>query len=81
MGLNVVTYTGYTFEDLFQMADKDSDIMSLINATDILIDGVFDITKRNLLLKFRGSENQRIIDIKKTLKDYQSTRKVVTIND
>jgi anaerobic ribonucleoside-triphosphate reductase activating protein len=59
-----MTYTGYTLEALQENPDKISGSNELINNTDILVDGRFDLTKRNILLKFRGSENQRIIDLK-----------------
>lgn len=71
MGLNVVTYTGYTFEEIMNEIDINIGWKELLHATDILIDGKFDIDKRSLLLKFRGSENQRIIDVKKSLKNNQ----------
>lgn len=67
MGLNVVTYTGYTYEEIIKEMEINHSWERLLYATDILIDGRFDIDKRNLLLKFRGSENQRIIDVKKSL--------------
>ena len=66
-GLSVVVYTGYTFEELVKEIDINTGWKQLLYATDILIDGRFDINKKNLLLKFRGSENQRIIDVKKSL--------------
>lgn len=53
-------YTGYTYEQI-----KESPRMRLILPfLDVLVDGRFDITKRNTDLKFRGSENQRIIHLK-----------------
>ncbi|MGN9165400.1 anaerobic ribonucleoside-triphosphate reductase activating protein [Tissierellaceae bacterium HCP3S3_D8] len=66
-GLNVISYTGYTFEDILNEIDINVGWKELLYATDILIDGKFNIDKKNLLLKFRGSENQRIIDVKKSL--------------
>ncbi len=69
IGLNVVTYTGYTFEEIINEIDINNGWKELLYATDILIDGKFDIDKKSLLLKFRGSENQRIIDVKKSLKN------------
>ncbi len=65
LGLNVVTYTGYTFEEIL----KKDDYRNLLLQTDILIDGKFDISKKSMLLQFRGSTNQRIIDVKKYLGD------------
>ena len=66
MALNVVTYTGYTFEYLLEKSEENPGWLELLDATDLLVDGCFEIEKRNLLLKFRGSDNQRIIDVKKT---------------
>lgn len=43
------------------------DKLELLQLVDILVDGRFDITKKNLMLQFRGSSNQRIIDVKKSL--------------
>ena len=76
IGLNVVTYTGYTFEEIMNEIDINIGWKELLYATDILIDGKFDIDKKNLLLKFRGSENQRIIDVKKSLKN----NRIITAN-
>lgn len=69
MGLNVITYTGYTFEEIIKEMEINQSWRELLLATDILIDGKFDINEKSLLLKFRGSKNQRIIDVKETLKD------------
>lgn len=69
MGLNVVTYTGYAFEEIIQEMKINHSWEKLLYATDILIDGRFDITKKSLLLKFRGSKNQRIINVKKSLNE------------
>ncbi|MEY8416422.1 anaerobic ribonucleoside-triphosphate reductase activating protein [Tissierella praeacuta] len=63
MGLNVVTYTGYTFEEIL----RNDNFRELLLQTDILIDGKFDISKKSMMLQFRGSTNQRIIDVKKYL--------------
>lgn len=51
-------YTGYLYEDL-----KDLEIMEYI---DVLVDGPFIESKKDISLQFRGSSNQRIIDVKKT---------------
>ncbi|NLJ98187.1 MAG: anaerobic ribonucleoside-triphosphate reductase activating protein [Tissierellia bacterium] len=69
IGLDVITYTGYTFEEIMNEIDINTGWKELLYATDILIDGKFDIDKKSLLLKFRGSENQRIIDVKKSLQE------------
>ncbi|MDQ5983241.1 MAG: Anaerobic ribonucleoside-triphosphate reductase-activating protein [Eubacteriales bacterium SKADARSKE-1] len=67
MGLSVMSYTGYLFEDLKKGFDANPHWKKLLKNVDILVDGPFEIEKKNLLLKFRGSENQRIIDVKKSL--------------
>jgi len=59
-GLNVWCYTGYTFEELPNAAE------ALLENIDVLIDGEFIESQRDLELQFRGSRNQRIIDLNKT---------------
>lgn len=66
-GLNIVTYTGYTFEYLLQNASDENRYMDLLECTDILIDGPFIESQRSIEIRFRGSRNQRIIDCKKSL--------------
>ena len=63
-GLNITTYTGYTLEELQQL--NSPAINELLDVTDILIDGPFLLAKRDLTLAFRGSHNQRIIDMNRT---------------
>lgn len=69
LGLNVITYTGYTYEHLLAAAPAHPGWKALLQQTDILIDGRFNQESKNLLLKFRGSENQRVIDVRKSLQD------------
>ena len=64
-GLELAIYTGYVFEELQAMNDES--VNGLIELADIIVDGPFIRARRNLDLKFRGSDNQRIINIKKTL--------------
>lgn len=64
-GLNVWTYTGGLFEDL--MANGGDDAQRLIRSTDVLVDGPFVEARRSLDLKWRGSSNQRLIDVAKSL--------------
>lgn len=66
-GQNVVTYTGYTYEQLLEMSKTDEGVKDLLEVTDILIDGPYVEEKRNLDLKYRGSSNQRIIILNKKL--------------
>lgn len=67
LGLNVMTYTGYTYEEILDEINTNSGWKSLLYTTDILVDGKFDLNKKSLTLKFRGSSNQRAIDVKKSL--------------
>ena len=62
MGLDITTYTGHVYEEL----GSDSDTKALLDITDYLIDGPYIQEKRDIGLKFRGSSNQRIIDMNKT---------------
>lgn len=62
LGLNVITYTGYTIEYLVSNITLHPEWENLLRNTDTLIDGPFILSERNLMLKFRGSNNQRIID-------------------
>ena len=72
-GLNIVTYTGFTYEELLQMTEKDKWIKGLLDTTDILIDGRFIIEERDLTLLFRGSRNQRVIDMNLTRENGRMT--------
>lgn len=67
MGYHVTTYTGYTFEILTYNKSQNPHWHSLLEHTDLLIDGPFQLATQNGLLKFRGSENQRMIDVKASL--------------
>lgn len=66
LNLDVVVYTGYTYEQLLAGSNEHPDWEDLLKETDILIDGPFILEKRDLRLQFRGSSNQRIICIKKS---------------
>ncbi len=67
LGLNVITYTGYLYEYLIGHSNEENHYMELLKVTDFLVDGPFILSKRSLELSFRGSENQRIIDVKRSL--------------
>ena len=66
-GLNLVIFTGYTFERLQELSQERPEMFELLTFADILIDGPFVMAKKSLELKFRGSSNQRIIDVPKSL--------------
>ena len=66
-GLNLVIFTGYTYERLMELSASRPGFFELLSFADILIDGPFIMAKKSLELKFRGSSNQRIIDVQKSL--------------
>lgn len=66
LGKHLMVYTGYTYEELLQMAEQRPAIEELLSQTDILVDGPYVEAERDLTLKFRGSANQRVIDLNKT---------------
>jgi len=59
--LDIVAYTGYTLEELQELAQKDEDVKKLLGIVDYLVDGPFILEERDLTLQFRGSRNQRFI--------------------
>ena len=65
--LSIWCYTGYTFEELLELMNSNDGINELLNNIDVLIDGKFELMNRNEELKFKGSTNQRIIDVKNSL--------------
>jgi len=65
-GLNVWTYTGSTLEKLLARAQNDPSLQRLLDETDVLVDGPFILAERSLELDFRGSRNQRLIDMNQT---------------
>ena len=62
LGKSVVTFTGYTFEELHRRAAADPWTARLLDLTDLLIDGPYVEELRDLELQFRGSSNQRLLD-------------------
>ena len=67
-GLDVWSYSGFTLEELAKRAEKDKATRALLNELDVLVDGPYEEAQRDLTLHFRGSRNQRVIDMKKTRK-------------
>ena len=74
-GMNVWCYTGYTYEALLEKAKVDRSIMSLLKNTDVLVDGRFVKALKSYDVIFRGSKNQRLIDVPLSLK----TKKTVLV--
>ncbi len=67
-GKNIISYSGWTFEQLLEKGKDDPQILRLLSNIDILIDGPFILAQRDLSLLFRGSTNQRILDVPASLK-------------
>ena len=61
---HLMIYTGYLYEQLLEM--KNRDMQRLLELSDILVDGPFIMEQRDLTLQYRGSKNQRVIDLVKT---------------
>ncbi|EEK72244.1 Anaerobic ribonucleoside-triphosphate reductase activating protein [Bacillus mycoides] len=59
---NLWMYTGYTLEEI--QSSRNNDMIELLQYGDVLVDGRFEIEKKDLTLPFRGSSNQRIIRLK-----------------
>ncbi len=72
---DIISYTGYKYEYLYKMTDENNAYIELLKNTDILVDGKFEISLKNDMLNFRGSENQRIIDCRESM----STGSIITI--
>lgn len=65
--LNIWCYTGYVFEDILSKMAENPILKKLMSYIDVIIDGKFDENKKGCNLKYRGSSNQRIIDVKQSL--------------
>ena len=63
-GKSIWCYTGYLYEELDQIGDHGRELLELL---DVLVDGPFVLAKKDLGLRFRGSNNQRIIDVPASL--------------
>jgi anaerobic ribonucleoside-triphosphate reductase activating protein len=68
LGLNLVIYSGYTFEKLLVLSQSDPSVRKLLEEAWLLIDGPYLESEQDLNLAFRGSRNQRIVDLQETLK-------------
>lgn len=67
-GLNVMSYTGYTFEELIAGFEEHPEWKKLLENLDYLVDGRFVLEERSLVLMFRGSKNQRFLNVPESLK-------------
>ena len=66
IGLELAAYSGYTYE---QILSAGGDKFELLKLCDVLVDGRFVLAEKSLMLRFRGSKNQRLIDVQKSLKN------------
>jgi len=62
-GLDIIAYSGYTYEDLMEKSKNDESVRELLSIIDHLVDGPFIQEERDLTLEFRGSRNQRFINM------------------
>lgn len=67
LGLNIWCYTGYTFEELLAKSKHIPAIKDFLNNIDVLVDGKFILEEKSYDVVFRGSKNQRLIDVKLSL--------------
>ncbi|HCC00326.1 MAG TPA: anaerobic ribonucleoside-triphosphate reductase activating protein [Ruminococcaceae bacterium] len=67
VGYSVWAYTGYLFEELRKMSAEESAVRRLLQAVDVLVDGRFEREKMSYDLLFRGSSNQRLLDVPASL--------------
>lgn len=74
-GLNIWSYTGYTFEYILDNLEEHPHWKDLIESIDVLVDGRFEVDNMQEGLKYIGSNNQRLIDVQNSLKE----RKAVVI--
>ena len=70
--LNVWCYTGFTFEELLKTSKTNPTMKELLENIDVLVDGKFKQEERSLNLYFKGSKNQRVLDLKKSLKEQKA---------
>lgn len=66
-GYHIITFSGYTFDELLAGANQENGWLDLLNVCDWLVDGPFLLAERSLQLYLRGSRNQRILDLKRSL--------------
>ena len=64
LGKSLWSFSGYTFEEILALGEKQRELLECL---DVLVDGKFLIEEKSLSLRFRGSKNQRLVDVKKSL--------------
>ena len=71
-GLNVWVYSGFTLEELLNEESSRPAVRKLLELASVLVDGCFILEQRTLSLKWRGSRNQRVIDLPRSLEARQA---------
>lgn len=69
LGLNLWCYTGFTYDEIINNICNNKDWMALLNEIDVLVDGKFEQNEKDAKLKYKGSSNQQIIDVKRSIKE------------
>ena len=64
--INIISFTGYTYEELMALAEENQYVGRLLCNIDVLIDGRFVLEKKDMTEQFKGSTNQRYIDMQAT---------------
>ena len=77
MDRHLMIYSGYTYEKLLEMGKGNPAVAELLTLADMLVDGPYIEARRDLTLQYRGSANQRVIDLKKT----REKRKITLYQD
>ena len=67
-GMHLMCYSGYTYEQLLKRAETEPDVAALLDVVDVLVDGPYIEAQRDISLPWAGSNNQRVIDVKRSLK-------------
>ena len=67
--INIWCYTGFKYEELIKLSEKDDGIYNLLHHIDVLVDGPYIEELNDGTTRYRGSKNQRIIDVVKSLKE------------
>lgn len=68
-GMNVWCYTGFTYDQVLEMAKNNEHYLKALQNIDVLVDGKFVLNLKSFDVQFRGSSNQRIIDVAKSLEE------------
>ena len=63
-GMSIWCYSGWTFEELLKLGE---DVQKLLSVVDVLVDGHYIEERRTLSLPFRGSDNQRLVDVRRSI--------------